>query len=295
MFHTLQRSWDLAKETWEVLRQDRALVVFPIMSGIASLLVFASYVIPLALLTPWGEIFRDSGSRFDFKPGPLHYVLTFLYYLVSYFVVVFFNTGLVACVRMRFEGRSPTVADGLNFSKQNLGLIFKWVLLSATVGALLRAIEERASWLGQIVVNLVGLAWSIATVFAVPVLVYDQVGPFEAVKRSVAAFRRTWGETVVANFGLNTVFGLLFLPSIVVLVIAGVVAGGLAQTSAMQAGIVFGGAMVVCVLYWLTLAIIQSTLQGIFLTACYHYAATGIVPSAFSQEHVLHAWRPKTR
>lgn len=295
MFDTLHRSWDLAKETWGVLRQDRTLVVFPIMSGVASLLVFASFIIPMVLLVPGLEITRNPGSRAHLEASPLHYVLLFLYYLVSYFVVVFFNTSLVACVRMRFEGRTPTVADGLEFSRQNLGLIFKWSLLSATVGTILRVVEERASWLGRIVVGLIGLAWSIATVFAVPVLVYDQVGPVEAVKRSVAAFRRTWGETVVANFGLNTVFGLLFLPSIVLLAIAGVMAGSLVQTSAMQAGIVFGGALVLCVLYWLTLAIVQSTLQGIFLTACYHYASTGVVPAAFSQEHVMHAWRPKTR
>jgi len=294
MFQTLQRSWDLAKETWDVLRQDRALVIFPIMSGIASLLVFASFIIPVGLMV-WNQGDHTTGARAHFEPGPLHYGLTFLYYLVSYFVVVFFNAGLVACVRMRFEGGTPTVSDGLSFSMRNIGLIFKWSLLSATVGTILRAVEERASWLGRIVIGLIGLAWSIATVFAVPVLVYDQVGPVEAVKRSVQAFRRTWGETVVANFGLNTVFSLLFVPSIILLVIAGVIAGGLVQTSATQAGIVFGVALVVCVIYWLSLAIIQSTLQGIFLTACYHYASTGVVPSAFSQEHVMHAWRPKTR
>jgi len=294
MFETLQRSWDLAKETWGVLREDRALVVFPIKSGIASLLVCASFLIPIGFQM-WGEVGQHAGARAHFEPSALQYALLFLYYLVSYFVVVFFNAGLVACVRMRFEGHTPTVSDGLNFSVRNIGLIFKWALLSATVGTILRVVEERASWLGRIVVGLVGLAWSIATVFAVPVLVYDQVGPIEAVKRSVQAFRRTWGETVVANFGLNMVFNLLFLPSIVVLIVAGVVAGGLAQTSALQAGIVFGGALVLCVVYWLTLAIVQSTLQGIFLTACYHYASTGMVPGAFSQEHVMHAWRPKTR
>lgn len=295
MFGTLQRSWDLAKETWDVLRQDRTLVIFPILSGIASLLVFASFIIPAVLLFPWNELSQGAGSRARFEVGPLHYGLTFLYYLVSYFVVVFFNAGLVACVRMRFNGHTPTVSDGLGFSCRNLGLIFKWSLLSATVGTILRVVEERADWLGRIVIGLIGLAWSIATLFAVPVLVYDQVGPIEAVKRSALAFRRTWGETVVANFGLNTVFGLLLLPSVVLLVAVGVVAAGIAHSSMAQAGILFGGMLGVCVLYWLALGIIQSTLQGIFLTACYHYASSGVVPSAFSPEHVMHAWRPKTR
>jgi hypothetical protein len=294
MFGSLQRSWELGKETWNVLRQDRALVVFPILAGIASLLVSASFLIPAVLWFTSHEVGRGAGGRAQLDFGPLQYALTFLYYLVSYFVVVFFNTGLVACVRMRFSGQSPTVSDGFQFAVRNLGLIFKWSLLSATVGTIIRVVEERADWLGRIIIGLVGVAWSIATTFAVPVLVYDQVGPIEAVKRSAQAFRRTWGATVVANFGLNTAFWLLFLPSLVLLVSAGIIAGGMAQANGALAGLIFGGALLLCVLYWLALAIIQSTLQGIFLTACYHYASTGVVPSAFTPEHVINAWRPKS-
>ena len=295
MFLTLSRSWDLVKEAWAVLRQDRQLVLFPILSGIVSLFVSASFLVPLGLMI-WSQVGQgDAGGHRDLNLGPLHYVLTFLYYLVSYFVVVFFNAGLVACVRMRFAGQSPTLNDGLTFSFRHVGLIFQWALLAATVGTILRAIEERASWLGQIVVSLIGIAWTIATSFVVPVLVYEGVNPFEAVKRSAIVFKRTWGETVVVNFGISKVFGLLILPSFLVLVGAGVGAVSLAQTNAVSAGILFGLALVVCILYWLALAIVQSALQGIFLTACYHYASTGQVPSAFTATNVTEAWRPKTR
>jgi len=293
MFERLERSWELVKEAWSVLRQDRELVIFPIMSGVATLLVTASFLIPIAMMIPWNEIRQSGSNETELPLGPLHYALTFLYYLVSYFVVVFFNAGLVACVRMRFRGENPSVADGLRFSMQNLGIIFQWSVLSATVGTILRAIEERAGWIGSIVTGLIGVVWSIATLFVVPVLVYEGVGPIEAVKRSAQTFRKTWGETVVANFGLNTVFGLLFLPSL--LLLGGGIYGfiALARTDMTAGAILFGGVFSVCLIYWLALAIIQSALQGIFLTACYEYASTGQVPSAFSQQHVAGAWRPR--
>jgi hypothetical protein len=295
MFGALDRSWELVKESWGVLREDRELMVFPVLSGIATLLISAGFLIPIALSLPWDDLRRGVGGDGAFRFGPLHYALSFLYYLVSYFVVVFFNAGLVACVRMRFQGEKPTVADGIAFSCRNLGMLFQWAVFSATVGTILRAIEDRANWLGSLVAGIVGVMWSIATLFVVPVLVYEGVGPVQAVQRSASAFRKTWGETVVVNFGLNTVFGLLLLPSILVLLAGFYAFVSLAQTDMTRGAMVFGGVVSVCAAYWLGLAIVQSSLQGIFLTACYEYATTGVAPAAFSEQHISGAWRPRKK
>jgi uncharacterized protein DUF6159 len=293
MFDRIRRSWQLVKEAWGVLRQDTGLVVFPILSGICSLLVMASFVVPILVMAPWSyRSVPGQGQSFEWEMGPWGYLLLFLYYLVSYFVVIFFNSALVACVRLRFSGRRPTVSDGLSFAAGNAGRIFQWALLSATVGVILRTLEERASWLGQIVIGLIGLAWSLATAFVVPVLVYEQVGPIEAVKRSAQAFKRTWGETVVANFGMNSVFGLLFLGGFIILV-PGIALATTMSGSLMAAAITLGITVILCLCYWIGLAIVQTALQGIFLTACYQYATTGQVPSAFTPEYVVGAWRPK--
>ncbi|MGV3723942.1 MAG: DUF6159 family protein [Actinomycetota bacterium] len=295
MFGALDRSWELVKESWGVLREDRELMVFPVLSGIATLLVSASFLIPIALSIPWDDLRLGVGNDVEFRFGPLHYGLSFLYYLVSYFVVVFFNAGLVACVRKRFQGEKPTVADGINFSCRNLGVLFQWAVFSATVGTVLRAIEERANWLGSLAAGIVGVVWSIATLFVVPVLVYEGVGPVQAVRRSALAFRKTWGEAVVVNFGLNTVFGLLLLPSILVLLAGFYAFVTLAQTDMTRGAVVFGSVVSVCAVYWLGLAIVQSSLQGIFLTACYEYATTGKAPAAFSDQHISGAWRPRNK
>lgn len=293
-------SWSLMKEAWAVLRQDRELALFPILSGIVSILVLATFALPSILLFPWAEWSHASGpggfrSSFHLDLGPLHYAGIFLYYLATYFVVVFFNAGLVACAKKRFAGEDPTLGDGLSFSVQNAGRIFQWALLSATVGTVLRAIEEHASRLGQIVTSLLGLAWSAASFFVVPVLVYERVGPVDALKRSAAILRKTWGEALVTNIGMSAVFTLLVLGGVAVMVL-GMIGGGLliAATHQPALGIaVMLGTLALCVIGWTALGIVQSALQGIFLTACYEYASTGTVPAAFTHDYVVGAWRSR--
>src|SRR5687767_14079068 len=120
MIERMQRSWRLLGETWGVSRQDPELAVFPILSGIVSLVVLLSFAAPILLTIPWSELGAAEGSaRPNLEPGVVHYVVAFLYYLVSYFVIVFFNVGLVACVRLRFGGQNPTVRDGMSFALAN--------------------------------------------------------------------------------------------------------------------------------------------------------------------------------
>jgi uncharacterized protein DUF6159 len=293
MIERIRRSWSLLGEAWEVLREDRKLVLFPIFSGICSFLVVASFLVPLALRMQWGQGMSAHAASGHEGLGQWGYVWTFLYYLVTYFIVVFFNSALVACVRIRLAGGEPTLQDGLQFATRNVGRIFQWALLSATVGTLLRTLEERAGWLGQIVISLIGVAWSLATGFVVPVLVHEQVGPIEAVKRSAQTFRRAWGETVVANIGLSWAFGLLYLGSVPVLILALIGGGMLLNTAPAVGGIAMVASFLLAVAYWLGLAIVQSTLQSIFLTACYQYATTGEAPAPFTRDFIVEAWRPK--
>jgi hypothetical protein len=289
MFARVHTSWCLIREAWAVLRQDRGLLLFPFLSGIFSLLALASFALPMWFTGAFSGAFGEQGGSL----GPLGYFLVFLFYLVTYFIVVFFNSALVACVRIRFAGGEPTVQDGLSFAMANVGIIFQWALLSATVGMLLRAIEERAGWLGRLVIGFVGIAWTLATMFVVPVLVHERVGPFTALKHSAATFRRTWGEAVVGNFGMSLAFLLLYIPGILMMVLGAVVSGSLAVATPVAAAALMGILIVLFVVYALALSIVQSALQGIFLTACYQYATTGVVPSAFTPEHIVHAWRPK--
>src|SRR3954467_14799608 len=100
MFERARRSWGLLGEAWEVLNEHRELVVFPIVSGICSFLALATFAVPFLMSVLWAHITSGSSRSVESSFGHMGYLWLFLYYLVTYFIVVFFNTGLVACVRI---------------------------------------------------------------------------------------------------------------------------------------------------------------------------------------------------
>jgi TatD family hydrolase len=68
-------------------------------------------------------------------------------------------------------------------------VIFQWALLAATVGIILKMIEGRSSIIGKLVAGLIGLAWTLASFLVVPILAFEELGPFEALSRSAELFR----------------------------------------------------------------------------------------------------------
>jgi len=140
-------------------------------------------------------------------------VVSFLYYLVGYFVIVFFNVGLVHCTRIHLQGGKPSFGDGVRFAMKRIPIILGWAVLSATVGIILKAIEENSGTVGSIISSIVGVVWSIVTFFVVPILAYEEVGPITALKRSGQIMKEKWGESIGASFsfGILTLVGILII------------------------------------------------------------------------------------
>jgi hypothetical protein len=197
--------------------------------------------------------------------------------------MIFCNSALISCALLRFNGETPTLADGFKMAMARLPQIFAWALVSATVGVLLNVIESLNEKVGEIVSWLLGSAWSIMTFFVVPVLVVEKVGPVTAVGRSLSLLRKTWGEALVGNMGLNFILFLLFIPIILVFVV-GVVALVQGLTPVGIALMVVAG-----ILFLLHIAI-SSALHTIFLAALYQYAADDRVPEGFDRRAIEHAF-----
>lgn len=279
MGNAFSRSWALAKESFNVLRATPQLAIFPIISGIATIIVSASFAIPM---------FLTQDFQHNHTLTPFHYIVLFCYYLANYFVVIFFNAGLVSCAHDSLQGRPTSFSAGLNNAFRHLPSIFMWAVIAATVGTILRAISERAGIVGQIVVGLLGVAWSIVTYFVVPILVIANVGPVAAIKESAAMFKRTWGERLIVNIGVGYAFGALMLIGFIPLIVGTVFAiNGLWPVAILG--------FTLMVVYWLALAVISSSLAGIFNTALYVYASTGQVPAAFSAQTIQGAFVTKEK
>lgn len=269
MFESIGRSIGLFRTSWGILMADKKLLVFPALSGIVSLVVFVTFLIPLII----GQLF---GSLF-------FYGALFAFYLVSYFVVIFFNTALVSCVNAQLQGKEMSVGQGISTAMNHVTPILGWALVSATVGIILQLIRERGGILGRIVAAVAGGAWGLVTFFVVPVLVIEDKGVFDAIRESAAIIRKTWGESIIGTGSILLVF-----------IVIGV-AGFLGVLAALLSGslVAFGIALVLFIALIIVLAVVASAMQGIFVTALYTYAKTGSVPSAFNPDLVRNAFVQK--
>lgn len=269
----ISRTLALAKASWRVLRADRELLWLPVLSGAASVVAVLTFVSPLVL---------GGGAPAATDPGPAGYVLLFTLYVVLATITIFSNTALVHAANERLDGGDPTVGSALRGATARLGRIIPWALVSATVSVVLRAIEERAGFAGRLVAGLAGVAWSLVTFLVIPVFVIEDVGVVEAVKRSGALFKRTWGENVAAQVG----FGLLgFLAAMLAapLIALGAAAGGTGAVLGIGLGVL-----------WVALvAVVISALTAVFQTALYRYAVEGEVPSEFEPAALRAAFAPR--
>lgn len=282
MMQRLSNSWELVKASFAVLRADKELILFPLASTIATLIVMILFAIPTALAGVFDRMTNDGG------PGLAGYVIGFAFYVVMYFIVIFANTALVGAALIRLEGGDPTLRDGLRIAMRHVGAIFGYALIAATVGMILRAIRERGGIFAQIAAWITEMAWNLATFLVVPVLVVEGVGPVEAIKRSTSLLKKTWGEQIVGNFSIGLVFGLI---GIAAFFVVGVPVALLAIASGSAIVIVLGIMLVVLVIA--AISLVGTTLNGIYVAALYRYATNGASSQYFTPEMVQGAFRHK--
>jgi hypothetical protein len=278
MFERIAMGWRLGLAAIGVLRDNKKLLIFPLLSGICCLMVMISFAAPLI----YSERLRDMLDRGQAGNEPIWYALLFAFYFVNYFVIVFFNSALVSCALARFGGMEPTIGDGLGVAASRLPQILAWALVSATVGVILRFIEDRSEKVGQFIVGLLGMAWGIMTYFVVPVLVVERVGPIDAVKRSCSVMKKAWGESLVANFGAGLLIFLMFLVALIPAILGGFVGG-----YALIAG------AIVTVLLVILVSLISSAVNTIIVAALYQYAANEQPPDAFDVDLLRGAFARK--
>lgn len=273
----LTRSWALFCASWQVLLAEQGLLLFPALSAVCTVLAAVAFALPAVVTL---AVFDSSSSQ---GLEAAHAALLFAFYLVISFVTLFFNTAMVGMALERLRGRDPRVGDGFRVAAQNLPSIFVFAIVSATVGVVLRLVEDRFELIGSIVASILGAAWSVVTFLVVPVIVVEHGGAFAAIRRSGELLRRTWGAQIAGNAGIGLVAFLLALLGLV----------PIALGFAVGAGAVLVGGIAVAVLYWGLVAVIASALGQIYRAAVYLYTASGTVPAQFDASMIQQAFRAR--
>ncbi|MDO9445537.1 MAG: DUF6159 family protein, partial [Dehalococcoidia bacterium] len=207
MFATIGHTFELMRASWRVLMKDRELILFPIMSAVVVVLLAGAF---MGLAASTGTLDRvQTASETGSAEGATMTdgVLGFAMLFVVTFIVLFFNTALIASAMLRLRGGDPNVGYGLRAASSHVAALLVWALISATVGMILQALRNRTdNFIGRIAIGMVGGVWAYMTFFVVPVIVAQDAGPIEAIKRSSSLFRETWGRQVASSFGFGLVY-----------------------------------------------------------------------------------------
>jgi len=268
----ISRSFSLVGQSYRILMQDKELMVLPLLSGICIVAVAASFFVGFGVTTD------EIRSR-----NPAVYLPLFLMYVATYAIGIFFQAAVIAGATERLRGGDPTVGSALGAAARRIGPILMWAVAAATVGILLRALRDRAGFVGKIAAAIAGAAWSLATFFVVPVLVLEDLTVVESFKRSVSVFSKTWGETFVGNISLGVA---AFVSWVTLVAVTGLLAW--AGTGIIIAlGVFFMGAVLLVMLF--------SALQGVFVASLYRYATAGPTASGFDSDLLAGAFVEKRR
>jgi hypothetical protein len=271
----IKRGWGLTKKSWALLREHPSLLRFPLYGAVATTLLAIVFLGPGLYL--WD----------DDQPAAAIPLIALGVYVLS-FVGFYFSVGLAACADMIFRGQEATVSDGLAVSRSRLSQISGWAAVSAAISLVMGVLENQGGALGDVAARLVGMAWSLVTFLAVPIIAIEGTGPFETIKRSAAMFRERWGQQISGNIAIGgAVFLLGVLPA------AALIGGGVvlwSSASFLGAVLVVVGALVLAIAM-----LVSRALSGIFGVALYRYALDGETVGGFTREELESAVRVKGR
>jgi Family of unknown function (DUF6159) len=265
----------LSRQSWTLLRAHGGLMGFPVLGAVLGLILVA----PPAVA---GAYLADEG---DTVPGVA--LLVVAAYLIS-FVTAFVGVGLAAAVDAALRGEPAGLGQGLGVARSRLGAISGWALITAVLSILLRVLESRSE-LATIAASLVGGAWSVISLLAIPAIAIEGLGPVAAIRRSASLFKEHWRGQIV---GMAAIGGAVFLFVMLPAIALGVI-GVLIVSDEGGAGIAGEVLIALGLVLFAVGAVFGAALRQVFAVVLYRFTTSGEAPQGFSSEDLQSAVRTR--
>ena len=276
-----RRSWSLFTSSCAVVKADRKLLILPVVSGACIIVTAGALLLGIWKIHPLVQTTTSAYGAKQVRSSvtPVTGALAFLGYLLVTFIGMYFNAALISAANDRLDGKTPSIRGAFAGARRHAGPIALWALFSATVSVAIRQASQRLGFVGRIVLSVVGVLWSVATFFVLPIIVIEGVGPKDAFARSKALMRRTWGEQVIGNGMVSVILGPVFVFLFILTAITTAAVGIAALIPALMA--------------FILLLAFDSMVSVVYSTALYRYAQSGVVPAGFSAEAIAGSFTPK--
>ena len=263
----LSRGLHLTRTSLRVLLKDSNLLAIPLLALVVIGFVWLLVTLSLVLL---GFPPASPSSSFLYQE-------LFVAYLITYFLSTYFMASILGAAHARLEGRKPTLAEGLQAANASVFRLLGWSLVASTVGVCARLASLRWEGASRVVARVFGASWPIASVFVLPAVVMEGLGPVKAFRRSRTLLKEIWSADERGVLGTGVTFALLFLVGLVPFLWGTLGDGG-------------GLAVFASVLYWLLLTVLWSVVHAILVTALYHYATASEASFGFQWQALNHPW-----
>ncbi|MGH7968518.1 MAG: DUF6159 family protein [Limisphaerales bacterium] len=304
LLEKLQRSWLLFRRSVQVIFENPKLLLFPLVTLVLTLAIAAFFLAPVALvlLAPhWvaggpiqaladqvGFVRIQKAGNFNVQLRPLGSAVLALMYLLNMFLATMANVAFNSQILEALNGKPVSIRRGIEVACSRWKPVLFWSLVAGIVGLIIRWIEQRFSFVGRLVAGLLGLAWSTASIFAIPIIAQDASvsNPFAILTRSAATIKRTWGEMLAGYVGMQGTNLMVLWGSILFWIATGVSALVLSNPWILLLGIPWLG-MVIAYGY------VTSIASRVYLCALYLYASEGVVPGYYDTSMMGMGWKLK--
>ena len=250
----------LVKASIRVLREHKRLLVFPLLSAIAALVIAALFWLP-------GALTLRGSSNGTGTTRVIGIALLVLGYYVMTVASVIFNAALIFAVSQVLRGEEVGIRIALRAVLRRLPTILGWALISCTISLILRSLDRKV----EIAAALLDISWALFSFLALPAIVLGGTSARKCVGETRQLFKRAWVEEIAGSIRIRVVVWLILLPLLPVLFV------GLGRATAFS---MITGLAISAV--WIGLvALLLSAVNGVFRTVVYHYAVTGTIWSQF--------------
>jgi hypothetical protein len=259
---------------WHLIRNDRALATLCFVSAICT-------GVGLALVLYAGGAFTPG----EFSRGRMALVALIALYPLT-LVSVFLNVAIATAAAAALDGKRLDLGDALGAARDRFPQIALLSLFLAGVGFLLSELAARLPGGGKLAAWLLGAAWGLATIFAVPLMALEGADATAALQGSARLIKSRWGEGIVGTLAIGVLPALIAVPGGLLLA-----AGFLARESEPA----LSGALFVLGISALGLVSGFSLgARGVFGVALYRHA-TGLPATAFPTTDLEFPFEPRNR
>ena len=263
-FTRAKAGWSIARSVRMLVSGDRGLLVYPVVSGIIGIILFA---------------LRFAGVLFIPFKAPVNWKII-AGMAVAYVVTGFFSTYFLVAMLIAFksyeEGTKISMGEALSRTRPYSRRILQWAIFYTILVMILRAIESRFRGISQLIIAGIGtIGITVATFFAVPAILEKKVGPIDAVKESIGTIKRTIGPV----FGGVAYIDIYTLGFVLIGLFVGFAGLTIMPTFLLKIAVMAAGAA------FLVLGLVLNfTYFNIFKLLLYDYFNGGKLPDGFDEQ-----------